>query len=372
MAASIGLHIDHRDDGSTIVRSGSPLLPYPERVTERLEHWAERTPDAPFLAERAGAAWSRISYGETLDAVRAIAHALLQRDVSAERPVLILSGNSIDHALLGLACLHVGIPYAPISVAYSLASADWGKLRQIVAFTTPGLVFAAGAEFAHGAPVLAASDATERRRRSPTLRRCTAARPRQAVRGGGIRDGRPATAIAKLLFTSGSTGSPKAVINTHRMLCSNQAMIASRSSTFLAGSLPILVDWLPWSHTFGGNHNFNLVLFHGGTLFIDAGAAAAGPVRGNRARRLREIAAHLASRRAQGVGRTGAPVTCVADPALNRHFHSRLRVPFYAAASLAAAAVGPNWRRLSRAGDRDASIPMITGLGSTETAPMAI
>ncbi len=360
MGRIAGLQVEHRADGCTLVRSTRPLPAYPTRVTERLDHWAAQTPDTDFLAERRDGAWRRVTYRQARDAVRSIAQALLQRGLSAERPVLILSGNSIDHALLGLACLHVGIPYAPISAAYSLASTDFMKLRQIVALATPGLVFAAGA--AHG-PALAATvpagveTVTE-------LGALAGATPSDAVAAAaGLVNG---DTVAKLLFTSGSTGSPKAVINTHRMLCANQAMIAGVFCT-AEFEPPVLLDWLPWSHTFGGNHNFNLVLFHGGTLFIDAGRPVPGQF-GPTVAALREIAPtlHLSVPKAwEELARH-----LDADPALNRRFFSRLRVPFYAAASLPQ----PLWDRLQRL-SRAATgrvVPMLTGYGSTETAPMAL
>ncbi len=311
--------------------------------------------------------WRRLTYGQAMTAVRAVAQALLERGVSAERPVLILSGNGIEHALLGLACLHVGVPYAPISPAYSLVSTDLKRLREIVALATPGLVFASGAAYGRALDAVVlpgveiVGDGTRGATPFATLLRTTGTTfvDAAAARVGG-------DTLAKLLFTSGSTGAPKAVITTHGMLCSNQAMIGSVFE-FLADEPPVLLDWLPWSHAFGGNHNFNLVLFNGGTLFIDPSRPVPGQF-GPTMQALREVAPtmHLAVPKAweELAGQLHA------DPALNVKFHSRLRVPFYAAASLSQA-VWDDLARLSRQATGRV-VPMITGLGSTETAPMAI
>ena len=354
------LHVEHRSDGSTILRSTVALPPYPARLTDPLAHWAAATPDATFLAERDGVGWRRLSYRAALDGARAIGTALLGRAVSAERPVLILSGNSIDHALLALACLHIGVPYAPISTAYALASQDLAKLRQIVALATPGLVYAAGAEYRRAIDAVLPPDVQWLDDLAPSL----ATVPGAAMDAAAARvDG---DTVAKLLFTSGSTGAPKAVINTHRMLCANQAMLAVGIGHFLREP-PVLLDWLPWSHTFGGNHNFNLVMFRGGTLFIDPGRPVPGQFDATVAA-LREVAPtlHLAVPKAW----EELAARLRADPALNRAFHSRLRVRFYAAASLSQ----PLWNELA-ALSREATgkeLPMLTGFGSTETAPMAL
>ena len=359
MDTSGGLLVERRADGCTLVRRAAPLPPYRARVSEALLELAAATPDGTFLAERDGDGWRRLSYGQALASVRAIAQGLLQRRLSAERPVLILSGNSIDHALLGLACLHIGVAYAPVSVAYSLASADLAKLKQIVALTTPGLVFAAGDAFGRALGAAIPGD-VETVQSLDSL----CANPTACVEDAFARvDG---DTVAKLLFTSGSTGAPKAVINTHRMLCANQAMLAGRFG-FLRDEPPILVDWLPWSHTFGGNHNFNAVLFNGGTLYIDPGRPLPGQFEPT-VQALREIAPtlHLAVPKAwEELARH-----LRADPDLNRRFYSRMRVPFYAAAALPQ----PVWddlQSLSREAT-GAVVPMVTGLGSTETAPMAL
>jgi feruloyl-CoA synthase len=355
----MGLVLEQRHDGSTLLRQAEALPAYPVRVTDKLAHWAAVTPDATFLAERAGHDWHRLSYRDAWRGARAIGQALLDRGLSAERPVLILSGNGIDHALLALGCQLVGVPYAPISVAYSLASQDLAKLRGIVALTTPGLVFAAGPKFARAFAAL--PEDTERLDSIETLLRTV---PTDAVDRAMAAVG-PDT-LAKFLFTSGSTGSPKGVITTQRMLCSNQAMLAG-VFPFVVEEPPVMLCWLPWSHTFGGSHNFNLVLFNGGTLYIDAGRPVPGQFEPTVAA-LREIAPtlHLVVPK----GWEELALRLRADPALNKQFHSRLRVTFYAAASLPQ----PLWEELERLSVEATGrvLPMLTGYGATETAPAAL
>ena len=348
--------VEHRADGSFLLRAPQPLPAYNPRLTDRLVHWAGAAPDRAFLMARDGEGWRTLTYGDALTQVRRLAQGVLSRAVSAERPVLILSGNSIAHALLGLACAHVGVPYAPISVAYSTLSQDHAKLRQIVALTTPGLVFIEGAGFDRARAVLP---------------------PDIDVVGPGDLDSEPTVAvdaafaavragtIAKLLFTSGSTGLPKAVINTHGMLCANQAMIGDHFP-FLAQEPPVLVDWLPWSHTFGGNNNFNQVLMNGGTMVLDEGRPMPNQF-GPTIDALRHVAPtmHLAVPK----GWEELARHLQTDPALNRQFWSRMRVPFYAAASLPQ----PLWDALAALSQAATGrvVSMVTGLGATETAPMA-
>ena len=359
MGINESLQVIPREDGCTLLHMREVLPDYPARVSERLCHWAAVTPHATFLAERDGAGWRRLTYRQALVDVRAVAQGLLERDLSVHRPVVILSGNSIHHAVLGLACLHVGIPYIPVSTAYSFVGADLGKLRLLLRLTTPGLVFAEGAarvDLLGAAIPLSVETANDLA--------SIAQQPGPEVDVAAELVGEET--IAKLLFTSGSSGAPKAVINTHGMLCSNQAMIASRFR-FVLLEPPVLVDWLPWSHTFGGNHNFNLVLFNGGSLFIDPGRPLPGQFRATVAA-LREVAPTLHLTVPKAWAELAPHLR--ADPALNRHFHSRLRVSFCAGASLPQAL----WDELGRlsAEATGQTVPMVTGLGSTETAPMAM
>ena len=363
----------YRPDGSIIVDSPDALGSYPRALTERLEHWALVAPDRVFLAERdAARLWRRVTYAEAFAQVRAIGQALLDRGLSATRPVMILSGNDIQHALLGLACLHVGIPYAPISVPYSTVATDFARLRHIFAKLTPGLVFAAtAAPFARAIEavvprsveiVLGGGDLPDRAHtRFDDL---CASRATPAVDQAHARI-TPDT-IAKFLFTSGSTGLPKGVINTQRMLCSNQQMILE-SMRFMDDTPPVIVDWLPWNHTFGGNHNVGLVVYNGGSLYIDDGApTAAGIVR--TVENLREIAPTVYFNVPKGYEELVAYLR--REPDFARHFFSRLELMFYAGASLAQHV----WDELNDIafavqGER---VTMITGLGSTETAPFAL
>jgi feruloyl-CoA synthase len=359
--------VERRGDGALLLRSPVALAPHARCVGEYLQRWAVQTPDRLLFAERAGDGWRRLTYGDAWQQARAIAAALLQRDLSAERPIVILSDNSIDHALLALGAMLAGIPYAPVSPAYSLMSRDHGKLKAIFALLRPGLVFADDADkFAKalaavrdGGFELAAS------RNMPVgatnFAALHAASAAADVDAAFVRV-TPDT-IAKFLFTSGSTGEPKAVINTHRMLCANQQMIA-QCWPFLATEPPVIVDWLPWNHTFGSNHNFNMVLAHGGTMYIDEGKPAPGLFEKSVAN-LREVAPNLYFNVPRGFD--ALLNVLEKDEALAAKFFSRLKIAFYAGAAL------PQnlWERMERLAAAQASpVALVSAWGSTETAPM--
>jgi feruloyl-CoA synthase len=365
--------VERRKDGAILMRSPHPLPAYPKNLTERLVYWAKAAPDRIFLAQRDGnGAWRTVTYAQTLTTVRAIAASLLQRGLSPERPIAILSGNDIEHALLGLAAMHVGIPYAPISVPYSLLSQDFGKLRTIIDVLTPGLVFAAnGAAFARAIAAtvpagveIAVTANPSRERRTTLFADLCKARPGAAVDTAHSKVG-PET-IAKILFTSGSTGHPKGVINTQRMLCANQAMIRC-GLAFVADEPPVLVDWPPWNHTFGGNHDFGLVLDNGGSFYIDEGKPLPGAIEAT-VRNLRDVAPTIHLNVPKGFEMLLPYLR--SDAALRERFFSRLKVLFYAGASLAQH-VRDELQGISVAttGER---IIFISSLGSTETAPAAI
>jgi feruloyl-CoA synthase len=365
--------VERHDDGAIVLRSPHALPDYPKNLTQRLVHWAAAAPDRVFLAQRdASGGWRTLSYAQALASVRAIAAALLARDLSAERPIAILSGNDIEHALIGLAAMHVGIPYAPISVPYSLMSQDFGKLKAIIAILTPGLVFAAnGAAFARALAATVPADveivvtAKASPERPATLfATLLETQPSAAVDAAHQKVG-PDT-IAKILFTSGSTGRPKGVINTQRMLCANQSMIRC-GFVFFADEPPVLVDWPPWNHTFGGNHDFGLVLDNGGSFYIDEGRPLPGAIEAT-VRNLRDVGPTIYLNVPKGFEMLLPYLR--SDAALRQRFFSRLKVLFYAGASLAQH-VRDELQELAIAttGER---IIFLSSLGSTETAPAAL
>jgi len=349
--------LEKRADGSTLLRSPQKLGPYSRCITEWLVEWSDRAPSRVFLAERKGEAWRKVSYREAYGAARRIGQALLERGLNAERPVAILSDNGIDHALLALGAMHVGVPVAPVSPAYSLLSKDFGKLRYIFELVQPGLVFAA--EPQKFAPALEAVGA-----KSTPVAELLETNPGSILEREHLKVG-PDT-VAKILFTSGSTGIPKGVINTQRMLCANQQMLA-QAWPFVQEKPPVLVDWLPWNHTFGGNHNFNLVLRHGGTLYVDGGKPVPGLAEAT-ARNLKEVAPTLYFNVPRGYDLLLPFLE--SDAQLRRNFFRELQVVFYAAAAL------PQnlWDRLARLAREEkggGDFAMLSAWGSTETAPLA-
>jgi feruloyl-CoA synthase len=345
-----------------LVRTNAALGEYPKRSTERLAFWAAAAPRRAMLSWRgAGGEWESLTYGDALAAVRRIGQALIDRGLSAARPVVILSGNDRDHALLSLAAQHVGITVAPLSPAYSTASRDFATLRYAMGLLTPGLIFATGAAAYDRAIAAAVPDGVEVVR---DLQGLSTTRDTDAVDRAHASI-TPDT-IAKILLTSGSTAMPKGVVNTHRMLGSNQEMIA-HVMPFLRDEPPILVDWLPWHHTFGGNHNIGLVIHHGGTLYLDEGRPLPGQFAAS-VRNLREIATTVYLNVPRGYEELVKAMR--GDEALRRTFFSRVRVLFYAAAALAQHVSDEIDRlALESCGER---LIMVTGLGATETAPLAI
>jgi feruloyl-CoA synthase len=365
--------IEQRASGVILIRAAQELGPYHDKLSQPLEHWAKTAPHRLFLAQRdPQGAWRKLTYSQVLSSVKRISAALLRRGLSAEKPIVVLSGNDIEQALLGLAAMFVGIPYAPLSPPYSLMSSDFGKLRAIIELLTPGLVFANdGGPFARALYETVPDEIELVVTRNPLGDRKTTlfADLLGAEDAAGVATAHAKVnpdSIAKFLFTSGSTGNPKAVINTHRMLCSNQAMLAS-GFAFVAAEPPVVVDWLPWSHTFGGNHNFNMVLVNGGSLYIDDGNPTPAGVP-KTARNLREIAPTIYFNVPKGYE---ALITHFhADDALRRNFFSRLKVLFYAGAGLNQT----TWDELTRlavetTGER---IIFLSSLGSTETSPLAL
>ncbi|HEY4177836.1 MAG TPA: feruloyl-CoA synthase [Kofleriaceae bacterium] len=347
-----------RPGGGFILRSRADTPPYARCLGDALVHWAHRAPDRTLYAERAPAesGWRSVTYRDALTAARGIGQALLDMGLSATRPLMVLSGNSLDHGLLMLGAMHAGIPIAPLSPAYSLMSSDHAKLRVLASIVQPGAIYVAdrGAferaldALALDVPVL-----------DPSSMRALIDTPPATI--DAAFSAVTGDTIAKLLFTSGSTGVPKAVINTQRMLCANQAALAA-GWQFLAEKPPVIVDWLPWSHTFGANHNGNLVLTHGGTLYIDGGKPAPGAF-DETLRNLREIPSTIYFNVPRGFDLLVGHLET--DAALRETFFRDLEVVFYAAAALSPA----TWKRLEAVA-AGKPIAMTSAWGSTETSPL--
>jgi len=363
--------------GTHYLEADQALQAFPDRLTDRLQHWAHTVPERSFMARRVKQAdgtlgdWKHINYQQAWTTARNIAQGLINRGLSTERPVVILSENSLEHALLSLGCMLAGVPFVPTSPPYSLVSVDYDKLKHVLRTVTPGMVFASDARYAKA---IAATVAPET----------------EVVMVEGSVEGRPVTAfdalcattatpavdaaiaatgpdtIVKFLFTSGSTKLPKAVINTQRLWCANQQQMA-QSMPVLAEKQLVLVDWLPWNHTFGGNHNFGMVVFHGGTLYIDDGKPTPALMQ-ETLRNLREIAPTVYFNVPTGFEAIANAMKT--DDALRKTLLSRVQMFFYAGAALAQ----PVWDSLYESQEREVGerIVMGTGLGMTESGPFGI
>jgi feruloyl-CoA synthase len=357
-------------DGSIILRSMRDLGAVPRCIGVLLERWAVAAPDRVFLAEReTSGAWRHLTYEAAARASNAVGQALLDRGLGPDRPLMILAENGIDHGIMMLGAMHVGVPVVPVSTAYARLSQDFGKLRYIFGLVEPGLIYVddperyAEALKAIGATriEIVASRGNLANTRVMSFSTLTELRPTPAVDDAFARVG-PDT-VAKILFTSGSTGQPKGVINTQRMLCANQESIAA-AWTFLGDHPPVIVDWLPWNHTFGGNHNFNMMLRHGGSLYIDEGKPVPALI-GRTVANLREISPTVYFNVPRGYAALADYLE--KDAALREKFFARLDLLFYAAAALPQSL----WDRLEALGleARGRKVPLISSWGLTETAP---
>src|SRR5580704_12991355 len=362
--------VDRRADGTIYLRPQQALVDYPARLTDSLHRWASEAPDRVFMAERDHhGGWRTITYADLLEQSRRIASGLLMRDLSAEKPLLILSGNSIDHALMSFGAMLAGVPFCPVSPAYSLISRDYSKLAYLMKLLTPGLVsvddadlFASAlqANIPEGIEVVASRGRLSAR--PVTKLSDLLATPLHPGLDEVYRAIGPDT-IAKFLLTSGSTGNPKAVINTQRMICANQVMIRE-TMTFLKDEPPVIVDWLPWNHTFGGNHNIGLTLYNGGSIYLDQGKPMPGGIE-ETVRNLREISPTVYFNVPKGYE---SLLPYLRDDAtLRGKFFAKLHAMFFSGAALSPYV----WNSLDELSVREtgARVPMLTGLGATETAP---
>ncbi|MBR0756121.1 feruloyl-CoA synthase [Bradyrhizobium jicamae] len=362
--------VERGDNGTIYLRPKAKLLEYPTRITDRLHHWAKAEPNRVFMAERvSGGGWRKITYAQLLETTRHIASALIARGLSAERPIVILSGNSIDHVLIAFGAFYAGVPFCPVSPAYSLVSRDYGKLSYLMKLLTPGLVFVDDADKFADALVANVSPGTE------------IAATRGAVPGRDVtrladliataehaqldatHDAIGPDTIAKFLLTSGSTGNPKAVINTQRMICANQVMLRE-TLAFLKDEPPVIVDWLPWNHTFGGNHNIGLTLYNGGSMYLDEGKPMPGGIE-ETVRNLREISPTVYFNVPKGYESLLPYLRD--DASLRAKFFDRLHAMFFSGAALSPFI----WNSLDELAvqEKGYRVPMLTGLGATETSP---
>ncbi|THD76462.1 feruloyl-CoA synthetase [Thalassobius vesicularis] len=360
-----------RADGTLILRSSHKLGPVAKTTGEWLHKWAEKTPDAVLIAERSGPGWREVTYAQALKAVRNIGAWLLSKGYDKKGPVVVMSGNSVDHALLALATQYVGMASVPVAEQYSLIPGAHDRLLYIIEKVRPGLLFVDDAgRYKDAVAMEALAD-------FDILASATEGAPRdvipfaEALAGADVDVDAAHAAVApdtlaKILFTSGSTSHPKGVITTHKMMCVNQTQIAD-AFPVLRARPPKILDWLPWNHVFGGSHNFNMMLANGGAIYIDDGK----PTDALFPRSLENMKMHtgtLAFNVPVGFARQVAALK--ADPELRKKFFTGLDFTFYAGASLPQEI----WKALGdMATEVTGKVPlMVSSWGMTETAPATL
>ena len=375
VGGAISATLETRADGIKVLRSTEALQPYPERLTDRLVQWASEVPERTFVAKRVRLSdgrtgdWRRIGYAEMLARAKAVGQALLDRGLSVDRPVVILSDNDLEHLTLVMGALWVGVPHATISSAYSVVAQDYGKLQYILDKLNPGLVFACdGAAYARAIDCCVSADTevvlTEGEipgRKTTRFEALLDTVPGAVAAAAHAKVN--ADTIAKFMFTSGSTKHPKGVVVTQRMWCANQQMLR-QSMAFLAEEPPVLVDWLPWNHTFGGNHNVGITLYNGGTMYIDDGKPTPKGI-AETLRNLREISPTVYFNVPKGFDEIASAMN--ADATLRESLFKRVAAFMCGGAGISQA----TWNLIDQHAEATVGerIRVIGGLGMTETAP---
>jgi feruloyl-CoA synthase len=364
--APVDLRVERRDDGVVLLQNTMPLESLDDTLIDRLRHWAERTPDSLFLAERAGDGWRRLSYADVISETAMLARRLLGLGLGPERPLIILAPNSLDHALIALAAMRIGVPPAVVSVAYATSVGQVDKFRNAVETLTPGAVYFDGPKplaeaIRDAAPgvVLLSRHGDEGGRTVDDLALAPIADLAAAAAEAAVG---PET-IAKFLFTSGSTGSPKAVPNTHRMMCASMDGVG-QVWPFLRRRPPVLVDWLPWSHTFGGNFCFTMALVHGGAYYIDGGKPTPALI-ATTVETLKAISPALYL--SVPGGYEALLPFLEADEAWAARFFGGLDILFNAGSAMPSSTRARLEALVARV--RATPLPMVSSWGSTETAP---
>jgi feruloyl-CoA synthase len=366
------IDVERRPDGVIVMKSLIPLMAYETHLPASLAKWAKERPDHTWLAQRAGddRQWRRLSYGEAKRTADALTQALLDMKLAADGPVAILSGNSIEHALMTMAAMQARHPAAPVSPAYSLMSQDHAKLKYLFDLVKPVAVMVQDGPTFQKA--LDALDLTGIKiihvARPPAGIASTAYADMVATKvtpavDASLADIKPDT-VGKLLFTSGSTGMPKAVINTQRMMTANAAMMMQTRPRDPNAQPPVYLDWMPWNHTMGGNALFNPLLIDGGTLYIDDGRPMPGMI-DETLRNLREISPTYYANVPAGYAAIASAME--KDDALARSFFKNLSLMAYGGARLPDDLYDRMQALAVRAtGER---IVFYTGWGCTETSP---